>query len=275
VTRRRVLAVATALVALLVAVGAINALTREPKRVFVLPRCARPAQPIKPPPPFPSEFPLPKGTLFATLARYPAQIVLGGRVPRNLVSVVRYLLREMPRKGFRLGQGESEPGIEAESGFVGNGVVGRFTVRVLPRCHGAVFLAVSVARADAVVPNPPATRVRGSLPMCAGAREGVASGLPASFPLPAGTVIRSNRKQTIGKRSFVFVSAVTPETIIGAARFILRRLPKAGYRIASADQEANEAEAAFAGHGVHGRMRFHTLLGCGGALTLDIVTTRV
>jgi hypothetical protein len=270
VSRTRLLVVAGTVVAVLVVVGTISALTRDStKHTFVLPRCARPAHAIKPPPPFPRAFPLPKGTVFSTLARYPTQIVVGGRAPLALIPVVRFLIREMPRKGFRLGQGESEPGFEAESGFVGHGVVGRFRVRVLPRCRGAVLFIVAVSRTSAVTTTTPTT---GVLPACAGAGGAVASGLPPSFPLPAGTVVRSSRKQTIRDKSFLFVAAMSPVTVLGAAHFILR-LPKAGYRIAEADQEANEAEAAFVGHGIHGRIRFHTLLGCAGALTVDIATT--
>jgi hypothetical protein len=276
VRRTRTLVVAGAVAALLVAVGAISALTRDPKHTFVLPRCARPAHAIQPPPPFPRALPLPEGTVFSTIVRYPTQIVVGGRAPLELLPAVRFLIRELPRQGFRLGQGESEPGFEAESGFVGHGVVGRFRVRVLPRCRGAVLLVVAVSRASGVntTPTVTTTPVAGAMPACAGAGAGVASGLPPSFPLPAGTVVRSSRQQTIRGTSFHFVTALTPATIDGAARFILHRLPKAGYRLAEADREANEAEAAFAGHGVHGRIRFHTLLACTGALTVDIVTTR-
>ncbi len=101
----------------------------------------------------------------------------------------------------------------------------------------------------------------------------MASGLPPSFPLPTGTVIGSSRQQTIKSTSFHFVNALAPATIDDAARFILHKLPKAGYRLAGAEREANETEAAFAGHGMHGRIRFHTLLACSGALAVDIVTT--
>jgi hypothetical protein len=278
VRRTRTLVVAGSIAALLVAVGAISALTRDPKHTYVLPRCARPAHAIRPPPPFPRAFPLPEGTVFSTSARYPTQIVVGGRAPLELIPAVRFLIRELPRKGFRLGQGESEPGLEAESGFVGHGIVGRFRVRVLPRCRGAVLLVVAVSRASAVstTPTTPTTPASGVMPACAGARAdgGVASGLPPSFPLPAGTVVRSSRQQTIRGTSFHFVTALAPATIDGAARFILHKLPKAGYRLAEADRETNEAEAAFAGHDVQGRIRFHTLLACTGALTVDIVTTR-
>lgn len=271
-SRTRLIVVASVVVALLVAFGAIAALTRDSKKhTFVLPRCALPANPIKPPAPFPQAFPLPQGTAFATVTRYPTQIVIGGRLPMALLPAVRFLVREVPRQGFRLGQGESEPGFEAESGFTGHGVVGRFTVRVLPRCRGAVLFIVAVALADATGDTPSTTPVAGGLPGCAGVgSDGVASGLPPSFPLPSGTVVRTSRKQTIGQRPFVIVLALAPGTIAEAARFILHRLPKAGYRLAQADQEATEAEAVFRGHGVEGRIRFHTLVACDGALTIDI-----
>jgi hypothetical protein len=110
------------------------------------------------------------------------------------------------------------------------------------------------------------------LPACAGTGSGAASGLPPSFPLPAGTVVRTSYKQTVGKRRVVIVLALAPGTIAGAVRFILHRLPKAGYALAQADQEATEAEAAFVGHGIRGRIRFHTLVACDGALTIDIAT---
>ena len=274
--RTRTLVVAGTLVVVLVAVGVISALTRDPKRTYVLPKCATPAHAIKPPSPFPRAFPLPDGTVFSTSVRYPTQIVVGGRAPLALIPAVRFFIRELPRKGFRLGQGESEPGLEAESGFVGHGVVGRFRVRILPRCRGAVLLVVAVSRASAVnTTQTTPTPVSGVMPACAraGADAGVASGLPPSFRLPVGTVVRSSRQQTIRGTSFHFVNALAPTTIGGAARFILK-LPKAGYRLAEADRETNEAEAAFAGHGVHGRIRFHTLLACTGALTVDIVTTK-
>jgi hypothetical protein len=146
VRRTRTLVVVGTVVVLLVAVGAISALTRDPKRTYVLPRCARPAHTIKPPAPFPRAFPLPDGTVFSTVARYPKLIVVGGRVPLDLVPAARFFVRELPRKGFRLGRGESEQGFEAESDFAGHGTFGRFKVRVLPACRGAVLLLVAVSR---------------------------------------------------------------------------------------------------------------------------------
>jgi hypothetical protein len=267
------LVVAATVAVLLVAVGAISALTRDSKKhTFVLPRCARPARAIDPPPPFPRRLPLPEGTAFSTLARYPKAIVVSGRTPLELLPATRFFVRELPRKGFRLGPGESEPGFEAEGGFTGDGIVGRFKVRILPRCRGAALLIVSIARAGPVTVAP-AVPVRGTLPACAGAEAGGASGLPRSFPLPAGTVVRSSNRYKSGTRPLDLVAAVAPGTIDTAARFILHKLPKAGYRLLAADRETTEAEASFAGGGVRGRIRFHTLLACDGVLTIDIVTT--
>ena len=271
-SRTRLLVVAAALALVLVAVGAISALTRDsPKHAFVLPKCTRPTRAINPPPPFPRRLPLPKGTVFTTVARYPKVIVMTGRTPLELLAATRFLVRELPRKGFRLGPGESEPGLETEGGFTGNGIVGRFKVRVLPRCRGSALLVLSIASAGPVAVAP-AVPARGTLPACAGAGAGVASGLPRSFPLPAGTVVRTSHKHT-GRGSPVdYISAVALGSIDAAAKFILHRLPKAGYRLVQADRETYEADGAFTGHGIRGRLRFHTLLACPGVLTIDIAT---
>jgi hypothetical protein len=268
----RPLVVAGAVLALLVAIGALAALTRDPKRTFVLPKCARPAHAIQPPRPFPRSLPLPEGTMFSTVSRISKVLAVGGRAPLELIPAAQFFVRELPRKGFTLGAAEEEQGFESEQTFSGNGTLGRVRVRVLPACRGAVHLLVSVTRAlPGTGLNP--TTTPGKLPACAQAGPGVVSGLPASFPLPAGTVVRSSRRQAIRARSFDFVSAFSPGTVDSAARFLLHDLPKAGYRITAADRETNEAEAAFAGPGIQGRIRFHTFLGCSGALTLDLATT--
>ncbi len=175
--------------------------------------------------------------------------------------------------GYKLGSAESEPGLEAEADFTGHGVAGRFKVRRLPRCTRGVLLLLSIARADEVTTAPTAP-VNGVLPACAGGGADVATGLPASFPLPPETAIRSSRAQTIRGTEFRFVAAVTSSSIDDAAAFLLRKLPRAGYHITDAEREATEAEASFAGHGIRGRIRFHALFGCPGVLTVDIAARR-
>jgi hypothetical protein len=269
----RLLVVAAVVVAAAAAVGAIGALTRDDtKRAFVLPKCARPAHRVVPPSPYPRSLPVPKGTTYSTVARYPSVIVVAGRTPLELIPATRYLVRELPRRGFRLGTGESEPGLEAEAGFAGHGIVGRFKVRELPACRGAVLLVMSISRGVPVASPQPLPH-HSALPACAGAGKSVASGLPVSFPLPAHTLVRSSRRLTIKDRSIRLIGAVTSGSVGDAAAFLLHRLPKAGYRLTHADREATEAEASFAGHGVEGRMRFHTLLGCDGVLTIDVATS--
>jgi hypothetical protein len=118
--------------------------------------------------------------------------------------------------------------------------------------------------------KPPERR---SLPACAHAGSSVASGLPASFPLPRGTVVRSSKTQTLIGRKFRIVSALAPGTIEDALAY-LRRLRAAGYRFSESDSEENEAEATFGGHGIlQARVRFRTLPECAGAMTLDLGTT--
>jgi hypothetical protein len=52
--------------------------------------------------------------------------------------------------------------------------------------------------------------------------------------------------------------------------FFVGRLPDAGFRLGQGDAEAAEAEAAYIGHGVHGRWKVRAVAGCPGALTLQI-----
>jgi hypothetical protein len=273
VNRARLLIVAAAVLVLLGAVGAISALTRDSKKSFALPKCSPPARVIQPGSPYPRALPLPKGTVFSTLARYPNVIIVGGRAPLELLPATRFFVNELPRKGFRLGSAESEPGLESEADFTGHGVAGRFKVRKLPRCSGATTLVLAIARAEKVVKTPSAP-VRGGLPACAGGGADVAAGLPRTFPLPAGTVVRSSRAQTIRGRSFRFVSALAPGSSDSAAAFIAGTLPRAGYRLTSAEREATEAEGTFAGRGIRGRVRFRPLFGCAGVLTVDIAVSR-
>src|SRR5438552_15081569 len=75
-----------------------------------------------------------------------------------------------------------------------------------------------------------------SLPSCAHAGNPAASGLPTSFPLPGGTVVRSSRIQTLIGRRFRIVAALAPGKIEDALVY-LRRLRADGYRITESDSE--------------------------------------
>lgn len=105
------------------------------------------------------------------------------------------------------------------------------------------------------------------LPGCAGAGRALA--LPpglAGFPLPAGSVV----DRRISKYGYAIFTGYVPGAINPVRDFLVYHLPPAGYRLGQGDSEASEAEAAYAGHGVHGRYKVRQLAGCPGALSLQI-----
>ena len=53
-------------------------------------------------------------------------------------------------------------------------------------------------------------------------------------------------------------------------RFGHAGLRSGGFTPGAGDAESAEAEAAYSGHGVHGRWKLHALFGCPGALTVQI-----
>jgi len=61
-----------------------------------------------------------------------------------------------------------------------------------------------------------------------------------------------------------------PGSIWPVRDFPVPHLPPAGYHLGRGDAEASEAEAAYSGHGVHGRYKVRQLAGCPGALSLQI-----
>src|SRR5437764_2800211 len=88
----------------------------------------------------------------------------------------------------------------------------------------------------------------------------------ARFPLPAGTVL--DRKQS--KYGYAIYSGYVPGALDPVRDFFVGRLPAAGFTPGAGDAESAEAEAAYSGHGVHGRWKLHALFGCPGALTVQI-----
>ena len=109
------------------------------------------------------------------------------------------------------------------------------------------------------------------LPVCAHPYPAVErpAGL-AAFPLPAGTVLDRRRVEY----GYTILGGRVPGGINPVRDFLVSRAPAAGYRIVGGDAEAAEAEAAFAGHGGHGRWKVRLLPGCAGALTLELAFRR-
>jgi hypothetical protein len=142
------------------------------------------------------------------------------------------------------------------------------------RCGALVLLVVLVGIAAAVFggrDSDSAAAVK--IPPCARTRTTVA--LPRAFPalpLPHGTAVRTVKR--FG--SYTVVQAVAPMNIAAAIRFVQRAYPRAGYPLGAGDAEPPyEAETAFAGHGFGGRIKFHSILKCTGAVTLALAVRRV
>jgi hypothetical protein len=109
-----------------------------------LPACARTGPAVTPPSWFPHSFPLPKHTVLTGHRRVPGGfVIVEGVEPLDVLNAARFLVRELPKAGYRLGQGDSEPG-EAETDFSGHGVAGRVKVRVIPGCSQATSIVVGI-----------------------------------------------------------------------------------------------------------------------------------
>ena len=92
-------------------------------------------------------------------------------------------------------------------------------------------------------------------------------GFPSAFPFPPTTVVHAVRPLPGGYK--VLHSRLHGE-IESARDYVMRELPRAGFNLGQGDAEEQEAETDFSGHGISGRLKLHTLLGCPGALTLDV-----
>jgi hypothetical protein len=94
--------------------------------------------------------------------------------------------------------------------------------------------------------------------LSAGTRIARPADLPASFPVPRGTIFEA-RSSRLGS---TIVEARVPGTLRGARDFYRARLPRAAYRLGRGDAERYEAETDFEGHGVAGHLRLNALPGC-------------
>jgi hypothetical protein len=68
--------------------------------------------------------------------------IYSGYVPGAINPVRDFLVSRLPAAGYRLGQGDAEAA-EAEAAYTGHGARGRWKVRAVPGCPGA--LAIQIA----------------------------------------------------------------------------------------------------------------------------------
>ena len=109
-----------------------------------LPGCAGVTTRIERPSDFPARFPLPPGTVIASEERRSeGRIILHTFVPSEIRDVAVFFEKELPTAGYRQSGGESETG-EAEANFEDASLKGRWRVRSIEQCPGAVSLDVLV-----------------------------------------------------------------------------------------------------------------------------------
>lgn len=129
---------------------------------------------------------------------------------------------------------------------------------------GGVALVALLAACSTGLPS---ARPEATLPACAQAPPAIATPaeLPPNLPLPHGTVLTSVHRSDAGA---TVIGGYIPAELNAAARFFQAELPEAGYELLGGDAELDEAEAVFAGHGVQGQWKVHSLLDCAAAVSL-------
>jgi hypothetical protein len=110
--------------------------------------CGRLGTPRSLPASFPKTLPLPAGTAITRIAGshqkgLPPVITVQGFAPLSLSDAAMFFMRKLPERGFMMLKAESEPGLEAEGRFLGNGTSGAWKVRTA-RCSSGVALLVGV-----------------------------------------------------------------------------------------------------------------------------------
>ena len=96
---------------------------------------------------FPSDFPMPPGTIvYAADDRGKDGIVVTGVTETPFKSVLAALQQDLPAHGYTPEEGETEPH-DAESNWHSAGYTGRWAIREIPQCSGQTLVNV-VARAN-------------------------------------------------------------------------------------------------------------------------------
>jgi hypothetical protein len=139
---RRPLAVA-ALVAASVGVAAsMLGGAARPAEAAGLPRCAHPVG-HAPLPASLASFPLPAGTVIERRQAKYGYTIYSGHVPGAINPVRDFFVSRLPSAGYRLGAGDAEAA-EAEADYAGHGARGRWKVRAVYGCPGALTIQIAV-----------------------------------------------------------------------------------------------------------------------------------
>lgn len=82
-----------------------------------------------------------------------------------------------------------------------------------------------------------------------------------NFPVPPGLLL-SKFQMLESNQNYMQLVAYVPLSLNESVRFVLDRLPAAGYSLGAGDSEHGEADTTFNGNGWHGGLRIATLFDC-------------
>jgi hypothetical protein len=131
--------------ATVLAVTGVAAFTRHGSEAAPLSICGLHPAAVPAPRELPSSYPLPRHTVITRVQRVRGVVVVRGIQPLGIRDAGRFLIKDLPRAGYRLGYGDAEA-IEVETDFVGHGSVGRVKVHTLPGCAHATSVVVALVR---------------------------------------------------------------------------------------------------------------------------------
>jgi hypothetical protein len=107
-----------------------------------LPRCASPHGHAVLPASL-ARFPLPAGTVLERKRVEYGYAIYSGHVPGAINPVRDFFVSRLPAAGYPLGAGDSEAA-EAEAAYSGHGARGRWKVRAVYGCPGALTIQIAV-----------------------------------------------------------------------------------------------------------------------------------
>jgi hypothetical protein len=90
-----------------------------------------------------AQFPLPAGSVLDRRQLKYGYAIYSGYVPGAINPVRDFLVSRLPQSGYRLGSGDAETA-EAEAAYTGHRVHGRWKVRAVPGCPGALAIQIAV-----------------------------------------------------------------------------------------------------------------------------------
>ena len=90
-----------------------------------------------------ARFPLPRGTVLDRRHVEYGYAVYSGYVPGAINPVRDFLVGRLPEAGYRLGAGDAEAA-EAEASYTGRAAHGRWKVRAVAGCPGALTIQIAV-----------------------------------------------------------------------------------------------------------------------------------